>query len=116
MKLHRWAVRLSLEGKESNVSWLSYSGEPMKFLIVEVILLSSVLHSPSTKRVNRLKRSRPGTPGWLSWLNVQLLISAQVVIPESWDQALGWALHQAWSPLKILSPSSLLACSKLKNK
>ena len=29
----------------------------------------------------------PGTPGWLSQLSVRLLISAQVMIPGSWDQA-----------------------------
>ena len=28
-----------------------------------------------------------GMPGWLSWLSIQLFILAQVMIPESWDQA-----------------------------
>ena len=32
-----------------------------------------------------------GAPGWLSWLNIQLLVSAQVVISRSWDRALQWA-------------------------
>ena len=33
-------------------------------------------------------RSGIGTPGWLSWLHVQLWNSAQVMIPGSWDGAL----------------------------
>ena len=44
-----------------------------------------------------------GAPEWLSWSSVQLLISAQVTIPGSWDQALHQALYWAWSLLKILS-------------
>ena len=32
-----------------------------------------------------------GVPGWLSLLSVGLLISAQVMISGSWDQALHWA-------------------------
>ena len=44
-------------------------------------------------------------PGWLSQLSVQLLIYAQVVIPESWDQVLRLALHWAWRLLGILSLS-----------
>ena len=31
-------------------------------------------------------------PGWLSWLSIQLLISAQVMIPRLQDQALNRAL------------------------
>ena len=30
-------------------------------------------------------------PGWVSWLRVQLLVSIQVMILESRDQALSWA-------------------------
>ena len=29
-----------------------------------------------------------GVPGWLSWLSTRLLVSAQVMIPEFWDQLL----------------------------
>ena len=32
-----------------------------------------------------IKSSRTGAPGWLSQLNVRLLISAQVMISGSWD-------------------------------
>ena len=44
-----------------------------------------------------------GAPGWLSWLNTQLLISAQVMIPRLWDRAPHQAPHVALSLLKILS-------------
>ena len=44
-----------------------------------------------------------GAPGWLSWLSAWLLISAQVIIPGSWDRALSQAPSWAWSLLKILS-------------
>ena len=47
-------------------------------------------------------------PGWLSWLNVQLLISAQVTISWLWDRAPHWPLCWLWSLLKSLSlPLSL---------
>ena len=39
------------------------------------------------------KIEQTGAPGWLSRLSVQLLISAQVMIPRSWDQASQQALH-----------------------
>ena len=35
--------------------------------------------------------SNPGAPGWLSQLSIQLLISAQVMISQSWDLALSQA-------------------------
>ena len=41
--------------------------------------------------------------GWLSWLSVQLLISAWGMIPGSWDWALCWAPCWVWSLLGILS-------------
>ena len=45
-----------------------------------------------------------GGPGWLSWLSIRLLVSAQVMISGSCD----WALHQApcsvESLLEVLSP------------
>ena len=52
-------------------------------------------------------------PGWLSRLSIRLLISAQIVILESWDQAQCWALWGPWSLLGILSLSAspLLTCS-----
>ena len=43
-----------------------------------------------------------GIPGWLSWLSLQLLISAQVMILELWDWAPSWALHWAWTLLRVL--------------
>ena len=57
------------------------------------------------------KKKTAGTHGWLSWLSVQLLILSQVImIPGSWDPARCWALHWAWSLLKILSVTSLSCC------
>ena len=44
-----------------------------------------------------------GAHGWFSQLRVWLLISAQVMIPGSWDWALCWATWWAWRLLKILS-------------
>ena len=51
-----------------------------------------------------------GVPGWPSRLSIQLLISAQVMIPGSRDRAPCWALHRARSLLEILffSPSAPL--------
>ena len=43
-----------------------------------------------------------GAPGWLSCLSGQLLISAQVMISGSWDQAPYGGPHWMWSVLKIL--------------
>ena len=43
-------------------------------------------------------------PGWLSWLSMGLLISAQVVVLGSWDGALRWALPSVGSQLLSLSP------------
>ena len=56
-----------------------------------------------------------GGSGWLHWLSVWLLISAQVMIP-------GWASCWTWSLLKILSLSpsapllSVLSLSQKKKK
>ena len=56
------------------------------------------------------------TPGWLSWLSVRFLVSAQVTISGSWDPALpSRASHSAQSLLEILSlcPSPSLSLSKI---
>ena len=61
----------------------------------------SVLKRPaflSCKVYIHIKKVGEGA-GWFSWLSVQLLILAQVMIPRSWDRA----LHSVWSLLKILS-------------
>ena len=50
-----------------------------------------------------LKKLPMGAPGWLSWLSVWLLISAQVMISGSWDRAPHRALPWAWTLLGILS-------------
>ena len=65
--------------------------------------------------VNNKKKAtmRPGAPGKLSQLSVQLLISAQVTISQFMrsSPALGSALT-AWSLLRIVSlPSVSLPCS-----
>ena len=53
-----------------------------------------------------LFRKRRGTPGWLSWLSICLLISCQVMILGSGDRALPDPLHGAWRLLEIsLFPS-----------
>ena len=39
-------------------------------------------HSTDTflQRVSAIKKDNSGAPGWLSWLSIQLLVSAQVMI------------------------------------
>ena len=54
-----------------------------------------------------------GAPGWLSWISIRLLISAQVIISGSWDLALCQAPHSARSLLDILSLSLPLCLSPL---
>ena len=52
-------------------------------------------------------QSHLGAPGWFSQLGVQFLILGQVVISESQDQALHWALcsaHSVLVPLPLLLP------------
>ena len=44
-----------------------------------------------------------GTPGWLSQLSINVLVSAQVMISGLGDQALHWALSSTGSLLEILS-------------
>lgn len=62
MKLWGWEVRFSLEGKESNISSLSYLGEPMTGRIVETIFIPLCSTLPIQVRVNwPKKRSRPYT-------------------------------------------------------
>ena len=36
-------------------------------------------------RERLLKKNMCGAPGWLSWLSIELLVSAQVVISWLWD-------------------------------
>ena len=68
-----------------------------------------------------------GAPGWLSWLSVQPLISAQVMVPGLWDaslcQAPCWApgMEATWDSLSLsLYPSPVharslsLSLSKIK--
>ena len=50
-----------------------------------------------------IKTSR--APGWHSQLNLQLLVSAQVMISESYDQAPRQAPHSVWNLLTIYSSS-----------
>ena len=69
-----------------------------------------------------LKNGSQRTPGWLSRLSIQLLISAQVMIPGSWDEAQRWAPGWVWGLLEILSlplsaplvPPPILSVSKIK--
>ena len=60
-----------------------------------------------------LKVLTAGVPGWLSQLGIWLSILARVVISESWNWVVYWALRSAGSLLKILSlspcPSSQFA-------
>ena len=51
------------------------------------------------------KKKKKRMPGWLSRLGCQLLISAQVMISGSWDQAQHWAPCSVGSSLNdFLSP------------
>ena len=69
--------------------------------------------APISNKGSFLKKNSLGTHGWLSQLSIRLLISAQVMIPGSWDGALHLAQHRVWRLLKILSlspyPSPLLS-------
>ena len=58
-------------------------------------------------RIGLLLKSREnrGVPGWLSWMSVGLLVSAEVMISGSWDGARPQAWCSAGSLLKFLSPS-----------
>ena len=51
--------------------------------------------------------SSHGAPGWLSSLSGWLLISTQVMIPGSWDQALHWIPRSAGSLLEDSLPRPL---------
>ena len=54
---------------------------------------------PSQKDVStncsQIRNIRAGAPGWLHWLSIRLLISAQVMNQNSWDQAPHRAPHSA---------------------
>ena len=55
-----------------------------------------------------LKISCMRAPGWLSWLNIRLLIMGQVMISGSWDGAPSRAPCSAWNlllPLPLLLPT-----------
>jgi len=47
-----------------------------------------------------MKKNEIGAPGWFSWIDIHLLISAQVLISGSCVEAPHWAPHWAWSLLK----------------
>ena len=47
--------------------------------------------------LKKKKKNYLGAPGWLSWLGIQLLILAQVMILGWWDGALSRALCSAQS-------------------
>ena len=42
-----------------------------------------------------LKELKEGASEWHSQLSIRLLVSVQVVISDSWDQAPSWAPHSA---------------------
>ena len=67
-------------------------------------------------RRSSTKRTVPGAPGWLSQLSSQLLVSAQVMISQSWDRAPHRALCRVPNLLKFLVPScsALLLPNSLK--
>ena len=50
-------------------------------------------------------KQKRGAAGWLSALNIQFLVSAQVMISGSWSQAPCWAAHSMQRLLGILSLS-----------
>jgi len=49
-------------------------------------------------------KSHFGASGWLGWLSIWLLVSAQGMISGSWGRAQRQALHSTWSRLGV-SPS-----------
>ena len=62
------------------------------------------------KTLHLKTKARTGVPGVLSGLSIQLLASAQVMIPGSWDRAPCWALCSVLCLLRILSLFSLPLC------
>ena len=66
-----------------------------------------------------VEKIKPGVPGWLSWLSVRLLISAQVVTsrfgsstPASGSVLAAWSLFGILSPSLCLSPARVHSLSK----
>ena len=99
--------------RESNRDWILDDTKELSVIMAgwqaQVSSHQLELHS-ETFRVEvtccLLKSWGGGAPGWFSWLSIQLLISAQVMIPGLWDQAPVLDSVQVWSLLKIL-PLSL---------
>ena len=89
-----------------------YHLKPLKYIdicLVLILWLSTgpiLVNSPSALE----RMSVLGVPGWLSWLSVQLLISAQVTV--SWFVGLSPALGSALTTRNLLgfSFSSLSLC------
>ena len=76
----------------------------------DVLIANKYMRRHSTSLATaemQFKTTMRGLRGWLSWLSVQLLISAQVMIPESWDQVPELNLLEILS----LSPSAPLPYS-----
>ena len=57
------------------------------------------------------KEGKTGAPEWLSWLRVQPLVWAQVMISRSWDWALSWARRWQCEPCSGFSFSLSLSLS-----
>ena len=87
------------ESQDQSVNSFSHFSTP--FWDPLLIVLDGM--GPGLSMIVQLDREAAGDPGWLNWLRVPLLISAQVVILQSWDRAPCWALCWAWSLLGILS-------------
>ena len=126
---HLNALAMSNLKKEIKTIPLTITSERIQFLGTH---LTKLVWGLCTERWKCKHPEEPkiswGAPAWLSQLNVQLLISGQVMIPGSWDRAPCWApcwTHGACvgfslslclsSPLMLsLSPALSLSPSQIK--
>ena len=79
---------------------------PLQYSLASILIIN-FSQSPWFKTFNFR------VPHWLSWLNIQLLILAQVATPGLWDLVLSWALRHWWWSL-LESPS--LSKKEKKNR
>ena len=118
--LRSWSCGLWVCAPHWALCWQHRAWSLLRFLCLPLSLLLPSMGSMSLslslsyknkfKNIKKKKKelSVTGVPMWLSWLSVWLLISAQVMISQLWDQAPHWALSWQHEPAwDSLSPSLL---------
>ena len=121
------AICNSMDGaREDNAKWnKSVRERPIPYDFICMWNLRNKTKEQREKKRDQLKnRLSWGTWG-LSWLNLRLLVSAQVMISGLWDPAPCWPRHWAWSlhpfslflsPFLSAPPPSLKTGTKQKNQ